>query len=56
MLHLSWSDWRIGLLSAVSLAAGAGLISAWLTPRGPITPAQALVSMGGPSWSASSPG
>ncbi len=45
MLHLSWSDWRIGLLSAVSLAAGAGLISAWLTPRGPVTTAEALISM-----------
>jgi hypothetical protein len=27
------------------LAVGAGLISAWLTPRGPITTAQVLVSM-----------
>ncbi len=45
MLHLSWSDRRIGLLSAVGLAAGAGLISAWLTPRGPVTTAEALISM-----------
>ena len=40
-----WSDWRIGLAIAVGIAAGAGLISAWLTPRGPITTPQALTSM-----------
>ena len=45
MLHLSWSDWRIGLLSVIGLAAGAGLISAWLTPRGPVATPEALVSM-----------
>ncbi len=46
MLHLSWSDWRIGLLSVIGLAAGVGLMSAWLTPRGPVTTLEALVSMG----------
>ena len=40
-----WSDWRIGLVFAVGLAAGTGLISAWLTPRGPVTTPQALTSM-----------
>ncbi|MGB2909936.1 MAG: hypothetical protein WBB55_05090 [Anaerolineales bacterium] len=40
-----WSDWRIGLIAAIVLAAVAGLISAWLTPRGPLTTSQALASM-----------
>ena len=40
-----WSDWRIGLVFAVGLAAGTGLISAWLTPRGPVTTPQALTSV-----------
>jgi pimeloyl-ACP methyl ester carboxylesterase len=44
-LEFSWSDWRIGLVVAVGLAAGAGLIAAWLTPRGPVTTSQALASM-----------
>lgn len=44
-LESLWSDWRIALAAVVGLAAGAGLISAWLTPRGPITVPQALVSM-----------
>jgi pimeloyl-ACP methyl ester carboxylesterase len=46
VLDLLWSDWRAGLLAAVALAAGLGLISAWLTPRGPITTVEALISMG----------
>jgi hypothetical protein len=46
VLDLLWSDWRVGLLAAVALAAGLGLISAWLTPRGPITTGEALTSMG----------
>lgn len=45
ILEYFWSDWRIGLAVAVGLAAGAGLISAWLTPRGPVTTSQALVSI-----------
>ncbi|MBM3187456.1 MAG: alpha/beta hydrolase [Chloroflexi bacterium] len=45
VLEYFWSDWRIGPAVAVGMAAGAGLISAWLTPRGPITTFQALVSM-----------
>jgi len=40
-----WSDLRLGLAGAAVLAVGAGLISAWLTPRGPVTMHQALVSM-----------
>ena len=39
------SDWRIGLAVVLGLAAAAGLISAWLTPRGPITTTEALTSM-----------
>lgn len=45
ILETFWSDWRIGLAAAAGLAAGAGLISAWLTPRGPVTTPQALASM-----------
>lgn len=36
------TGWPVSVL----LAVGAGLLAAWLTPRGPITTAQALVSMG----------
>jgi pimeloyl-ACP methyl ester carboxylesterase len=46
VLDLLWSDWRFGVLAAVALATGFGLISAWLTPRGPITTSEALISMG----------
>lgn len=46
ILESCWSNWRIGLTAVVGIAAGAGLISAWLTPRGPITAAQALASIG----------
>jgi hypothetical protein len=45
LLEQFWSDWRIGLAVAALLAAVAGLISAWLTPRGPVTTPQALTSM-----------
>ena len=45
LLEQVWSDWRIGLAIGVVLAVIAGLISAWLTPRGPVTTPQALVSM-----------
>ena len=40
------SDQRIGLATALTLAAAFAVISAWWTPRGPVTTAQALVSMG----------
>jgi len=45
LLDVLWSDWRLGVLTAVALAAGFGLLSAWLTPRGPITTSEALISM-----------
>lgn len=46
VLDLVWSDWRLGALVAFALAAGFGLISAWLTPRGPVTTSEALISIG----------
>lgn len=46
VLDLLWSDWRLGALVGFALVAGFGLISAWLTPRGPITTSEALISMG----------
>jgi len=46
MLDLLWSDWRLGVLGAAALAAGFALISAWLTPRGPTTTSEALISIG----------
>ena len=45
VLEYLWSEWGIGLAVAAGVAAGAGLISAWLTPRGPVTTPEALVSM-----------
>ncbi len=41
----TWSDWRIGFAISLILAVSFALVSAWLTPRGPVTTAQALVSM-----------
>ncbi|HSJ83186.1 MAG TPA: alpha/beta fold hydrolase [Acidimicrobiia bacterium] len=46
MLDFFWSDWRVSLAVVVVLAAAAGLLGAWLTPRGPITTAEALTSLG----------
>lgn len=40
-----WADWRLGMTLAVALAAGFGLVSAWLTPRGPVTTGEALATM-----------
>jgi len=45
LLEAIWSNWRIGLMIAALAAAAIGLLSAWLTPRGPVTTAQALVAM-----------
>ena len=45
LLKNVWSDWRIGLAATAALVASAGLLSAWLTPRGPMTAAQALATM-----------
>ncbi len=40
-----WSDWRLRLALAAGVTACAGLLSAWMTPRGPITTPHALISM-----------
>ncbi len=40
-----WTNKRIGLGAVLAIVAGAGLLSAWLMPRGPITTTQALASM-----------
>jgi len=45
LLGTFWSDGRLGLSATALLAVAAGLVSAWLTPRGPITTGQVLVSM-----------
>lgn len=44
-LRRVWDNRRIGLVLAAVLAAGFGMASAWLTPRGPITTTEALMSM-----------
>ena len=46
LLSSVWSDWRVGLIVTLVLAAGTGLLSAGLTPRGPVTTSQALWSLG----------
>ena len=45
-LEVLWSHRPAGLAAAVAIAAVAGLLAAWLTPRGPLTTAQALISIG----------
>ena len=40
-----WSYLRSGLAATVVLAVAAGLVSAWVTPRGPVTTTQALATM-----------
>lgn len=44
-LALLWENRWIGTVVAIVLTAGFGLLSAWLTPRGPSTTSQALVFM-----------
>lgn len=44
-LSTSWSDIRIGSVLTVILAVAAGLLSAILAPRGPVTTSQALWSL-----------
>jgi pimeloyl-ACP methyl ester carboxylesterase len=46
MLEFFWSDRRVSFAAVALLAAVAGLLGAWLTPRGPITTAEALTSLG----------
>lgn len=45
LMEALWSDWRVALVVVIALTAAAALISAWLTPRGPTTTGQALMSM-----------
>ena len=45
ILEYLWSHRLAGLGTATAVAVAAGLLSAWLTPRGPLTTAQALASM-----------
>lgn len=45
ILQLAWSDGRIGLAMASAASAAFALLSAWITPRGPITTNEALLSM-----------
>ncbi len=44
-LMFLWGDRRFGIATAVTAAAGFGLVAGWLTPRGPVTVAQALTAM-----------
>lgn len=44
-LTFLWRDRRIGVAAAVAVAVGFGLLAGWLTPRGPVTIAQALTAM-----------
>ncbi|AKG54249.1 hydrolase [Dehalogenimonas sp. WBC-2] len=41
----SWLNWHHRIGVAIGIAAASGLLSAWLTPRGPITASEALVSL-----------
>lgn len=45
LFNFTWSDFRYGLASAAVLSVAAGLASAWVTPRGPVTTTQALATM-----------
>ncbi|MBE9067399.1 alpha/beta hydrolase [Leptolyngbya cf. ectocarpi LEGE 11479] len=44
-LESLWLNWQIGLAITVGIVTSSGIVSAWLTPRGPITTIQALLSM-----------
>jgi pimeloyl-ACP methyl ester carboxylesterase len=45
LLEQVWADWRMGFLGSAGIAMMMGLLSAWLTPRGPITSFEALLSI-----------
>jgi proline iminopeptidase len=44
-LEWLWADWRVGFALCVVIATVFALVSAWWTPRGPFTSAEALISM-----------
>ena len=41
----AWQDRRLALLAATGLVVAVALVTAWWTPRGPLTTVEALVSM-----------
>jgi hypothetical protein len=45
LLQLIWRDWRISVGVAVAAPVLYGVVAGWLTPRGPITTAEALTTM-----------
>ncbi|MEZ4831633.1 MAG: alpha/beta hydrolase [Caldilineaceae bacterium] len=45
-LDALWSNRLFGLILVAAMAVGTAIFAAWLTPRGPITTAQALTWMG----------
>lgn len=45
LLRRVWADWLVALALVVVLATAFALLSAWLTPRGPVTTGEALTSM-----------
>lgn len=47
LLHGLWAGRLTGLAAVAVIAAAAGLVSAWLTPRGPLTPLQVAVTVVG---------
>lgn len=44
-LTSAWADWRIGAAAATGSGVLYGLVAGLLTPRGPVTTAQALITM-----------
>jgi proline iminopeptidase len=44
VLERIWSDRRLGLLAAVATVAVVAAVAGWLTPRGPLTPLQVVVT------------
>lgn len=45
LIEYIWSDWKTGFAISAVLAVSIGLISAWLTPRGPVTTKEALITI-----------
>ena len=45
LLTSIWTDWRVGWIITIGVTVAAGFLGAALTPRGPVTTAQALWSL-----------
>ena len=45
LIRATWRDWRWGVLAGASAALLAGALAGWLTPRGPLTAAEGLITM-----------